>query len=57
MKNYEDLYQVSNFGNVKRVEGFVTRKDGRTRKVKETILKPTTNNKGYLCVQLCIVQR
>lgn len=53
IKDYEGLYQVSNFGNVKRIEGVVTRKDGRTRRVKETILKPTTNNKGYLCVQLC----
>lgn len=42
--NFENLYQISNYGNVKSLN---YRKTG-----KEQILKPTTNNDGYKLVLL-----
>lgn len=40
---FEGLYQVSNLGRVKSLE----RIDARGHRVKEKILKPTINHKGY----------
>ncbi len=45
IKNYEGIYQVSNYGNVKRLYG----KGARY----ERIIKPNTTNKNYYFVVLC----
>lgn len=51
IKEYEDYYAVSNFGNVKSVERKVKNRNGY-RIVKERILKPSISNKGYYLVAL-----
>lgn len=56
-KNIEDYpnYQISNLGRVKSKERYarthIHNKDGM-RKVKEIILKPTQNRRGYLRITL-----
>ena len=52
IENYEHLYEVSNLGRVRRLESFVTGKNGVTRKVSGKILKPGTHRNGYLFVTL-----
>lgn len=47
IKGYENLYQISNLGRVKSMG------NGNSSNSKERILKPTTNNKGYLYIGLC----
>lgn len=49
IKDFEELYQVSSMGRVKSLE----RKDCLGRTVKERILKPGTDQDGYLRVALC----
>ena len=49
---FENLYQVSNFGRVKRKKGETIYKDGRIAHFYETVLKPTIFKKGYLMVYL-----
>ena len=49
---FENLYQVSNFGRVKRKKGETIYKDGRIAHFSETVLKPTIFKKGYLMVYL-----
>lgn len=46
IKHYEGLYQISNYGNVKSIKRKVKNKNG-FRIVKEKLLKPILNNKGY----------
>lgn len=52
--NYEGLYQVSNFGNVKSLSRYVetSNKLGGRRKTKERLLKLCANKRGYLMVRL-----
>ena len=55
IKGFEELYQVSNLGNVKRLETmqetpYFTNTDYRT--IRSRILKPQIRGK-YLCVRLC----
>ena len=52
IEGYENLYEVSNLGRVRRLESFVTNTNGVTRKVPGKILKPGTNKNGYLKVVL-----
>ena len=56
IKDYENLYEVSNLGNVKRKESYVNSKSSLnkifTTKVNEKMLKGR-NCKGYLIVSLC----
>ena len=52
VKGYEGLYQVSDMGRVKSLERTVTRKNGRKQTIRERILKPRTNQDGYLQVTL-----
>ena len=47
--NYEGLYQVSNYGQVKSVR----ETDALGRHKTPTIMKPQKNRKGYLHVMLC----
>ena len=52
VKGYEGLYQVSSEGRVKSLERKFIDKIGRERYVKERILKPAFNGRGYLFVNL-----
>lgn len=52
IEGYEVLYQVSSDGRVKSLERFTIMKDGRKLPVKERILKPAFNGRGYLFVNL-----
>ena len=52
IEGYENLYEVSNLGRVRRIESFVNCKAGSKRKVSGKILKPRTNTCGYLMVRL-----
>ena len=49
---FEDYYEVSNFGRVKRKNGKTFYKDGRVAYFSETILKQAVFKKGYLMVYL-----
>lgn len=49
ISGYESIYQVSNLGRVKRI----VFKNGTTEKLKEKVLKPSDNGKGYKIVGLC----
>jgi hypothetical protein len=48
IKNYEDLYEVSNYGRIKRTT-FI---NNQVTKQQEKILKPQKHNKGYLTITL-----
>ena len=50
--SYEGLYRVSNLGRVKSLERFRKGKNGSLAAVKERILKPSINHRGYYQVQL-----
>lgn len=52
IEGYEGLYQVSNMGRVKSMERVVRGKNGGTRHIKETILRPRQNKFGYLYLTL-----
>ena len=52
IEGYENLYEVSNLGRVRSLERTVIRKNGVKRKVSEKILKPGTQQNGYLMVTL-----
>jgi hypothetical protein len=49
VKNYEGLYQVSNFGNVKRISSF---RGVNKQYLNDYYLKPLDNGKGYLRIKL-----
>jgi hypothetical protein len=51
IEGFEGIYQVSNFGKVKRLQGYVKNKQA-VRVVPEKILTPTPNETGYLRVRL-----
>lgn len=51
IKNYEGIYQVSNYGNVKRLDKIVKTKNNFYQ-LKERLLKPCKNSGGYLWVKL-----
>lgn len=63
--NYEGLYQASNLGRIKSLERFRKGENGSLASVKERILKPSINHKGYYRVALwknsipkrCLVHR
>lgn len=53
---YEGLYQVSNFGNVKALERIILNKNGNLQRYPEKLLKPDvykTTHTNYLRVTLC----
>ena len=49
---FEDCYEVSNLGRVKRKKGITIYKNGSVVRFKETVLKPCTFKKGYKMVYL-----
>lgn len=51
IKNYENAYQVSNYGNVRSLDRYVTDKN-KIQFIKGKTLKPTNNGNGYLIVSL-----
>lgn len=52
VKDFEGLYQVSNFGRVRRLDSYVNSWNGLKNK-KGRILKTTVNHYGYCVVDLC----
>lgn len=52
IKGYEGLYQVSNLGNVKSLARVVPHKITGSRTIPEKILKPNSDDVGYLYVSL-----
>lgn len=52
IKDYEGLYQVSNYGRVKSLAKKIICRDGRERNYKERILKPYNCAGGYQVVAL-----
>ena len=57
IKNFEQIYQVSNLGRVKSLARYVNIKGGSQRLVKECILVPVLTSNGYLKVSLNNVTR
>ena len=57
IKGYEGLYQVSNYGRVKRNNSLVNSKNGSKRIVKEHVIKQYVENSGYLYCILSINSR
>ncbi len=53
IKDYEVIYEVSNFGRVKSLERLVSNGSKSFRVVKERILKACNGNNKYLIVILC----
>ena len=53
IKNYEGLYEVSNWGRVRSLGKWVNSKNGSKRFIKGRVLRPGKNRKGYLQVILC----
>ena len=52
VKNYEGLYEVSNCGNVRRLDCIIIDTKGRTYLHKGRIMKPTKNKYGYYYLPL-----
>lgn len=52
IKNFENSYQVSNYGRVKSISRNITCRDGKIKHVKERILRPKITSNGYLMVVL-----
>jgi hypothetical protein len=52
VKGWEGEYQVSNMGRVKSLQRMIVYADGRKFSIKERILKPGVDDKGYLRVVL-----
>ena len=50
---YEDLYEVSSYGQIRSKDHTVPCRNGKTRLVKGTVRKPQYNRKGYMIVVLC----
>lgn len=50
---YEGLYEISNFGNVKANEKMVNHNSGGKRKLKARAITPFINSRGYCQVNLC----
>ena len=53
IKEYEDMYEVSTFGNVRSLDRFIIDKRGVKRFCKGRVLRSTKNGKGYLHVIVC----
>lgn len=49
---YEGLYQISNYGRVKSIARVIFEKNGKKRKIKQTILTQKNNGRNYLSVGL-----
>jgi hypothetical protein len=52
IKGYEGIYKISNLGNVKSLKRIIYRSGGKPLPIKEKILKPIKNSRGYNVVML-----
>ncbi len=57
ISGYEDLYQVSNFGRVRRLKGFICVNDFKRNRayikvIGEKVLKQFSDNNGYMTINL-----
>ena len=52
IKDFENIYEISNLGRVKSKERYVNTIGGAKRKIKDKILKPTLDSRGYYVVSL-----
>ena len=52
IKDFENMYQVSNLGRVKSLPRIIMRKDGKKQTIKGQILKGSKDTKGYIQVEL-----
>ena len=52
VKGYEGLYEISSLGRVKSLSRSVLKKNNRIINLKEKILKPSINSRGYYCLIL-----
>lgn len=50
--DYEGIYEVSNYGNVRSLDRVVTRSDGNKRKFKGQVLKKIKDKQGYLVISM-----
>jgi hypothetical protein len=55
--NYEGIYKVSNLGRVNSLERIVKGRNNSSRLIKEKILIPTKDKKGYLHVSLWLMNK
>lgn len=55
IKGFENLYQISNYGNIRSKDRYKRNNSG-TMLLKGRILKPIANNSGYLRIQLVSLQ-
>lgn len=53
VEEYKGMYQVSNLGNVKSLSREINRINSRPYVIKDKILSPCVNSKGYLVVSFC----
>lgn len=51
IKGYEDLYEVSDQGNVRSIDRMIFQQ-GRFQRYKGSVISPFKNNGGYLCVRI-----
>jgi len=52
IQNYENSYEISNLGNIRSLDRYLLRKDGRKYLKKGKYLNPGKNTKGYYQVRL-----
>lgn len=52
VEEHKGVYQVSNLGNVRRIEHTETNRSKSVRVMRERMLKPRLNTKGYMFVSL-----
>jgi len=52
IKDFENMYQVSNLGRVKSLPRIIMRKDGKKQTIKGQFLKGSKDTKGYIQVEL-----
>lgn len=53
VSGYEGIYQISNFGNIKRLSYSIIRSNGNKQSWKEKILNPTKDASGYYGIRSC----
>ena len=53
IEGYEEYYQISNYGKIKSKQRFSNCCYGKQRLLKEKIIVPTPDKKGYLRIMLC----
>lgn len=51
--NYEGYYQINNYGQVKSLDRYITRKDGVIQFKRGKLLTPIENDDGYYQIKLC----